>query len=354
MIDMGDGAPESVLNPNGTLLGFRVFDKTEITPSTIVKNYGAEAGLPVKYSIQPAYGTLSTFDADASRVIRFDGIRSTHRKLNVNQGWGESVYDVANSAVSAYGASLDSCLELLKRCYIRYLGIENFWQGLQDDERASFMGRAVKMINDVQNNSSLTVSDNKDTFQSQSYSFGGIRDVLITFSEQIAGAAEIPLVKLFGMSPAGFSTGDADLANYYDTVSRLQEDKLREPISRIASLILTSSGREVGEIDFDFVPLKQETTSERITNAQNAVNTILSVQAAGLISDKRALEEIAALSEKTGIFSTVTPQDIEALNEVEPPPIPNEEGQYVNAGLPNIGKAVDPNEKPNFGAFHLN
>lgn len=81
MIDMGDGAPESVLNPNGTLLGFRVFDKTEITPSTTVKNYGAEAGLPVKYSIQPAYGTLSTFDADASRVIRFDGIRSTHRKL---------------------------------------------------------------------------------------------------------------------------------------------------------------------------------------------------------------------------------------------------------------------------------
>lgn len=354
MIDMGDGAPESVLNPNGTLLGFRVFDKTEITPSTTVKNYGAEAGLPVKYSIQPAYGTLSTFDADASRVIRFDGIRSTHRKLNVNQGWGESVYDVANSAVSAYGASLDSCLELLKRCYIRYLGIENFWQGLQDDERASFMGRAVKMINDVQNNSSLTVSDNKDTFQSQSYSFGGIRDVLITFSEQIAGAAEIPLVKLFGMSPAGFSTGDADLANYYDTVSRLQEDKLREPISRIASLILTSAGHEVNEIDFDFVPLKQETTSERITNAQNAVNTILSVQAAGLISDKRALEEIAALSEKTGIFSTVTPQDIEALNEVEPPPIPNEDGQYVNAGLPNIGKAVDPNETPNFGAFNLN
>ena len=102
------------------------------------------------------------------------------------------------------------------------------------------------------------------------------------------------------------------------------------------------------------MPLKQETTSERITNAQNAVNTILSVQAAGLISDKRALEEIAALSEKTGIFSTVTPQDIDSLNEIEPPPITNEEGQYVNAGLPNIGKVVDPNETPNFGAFNLN
>lgn len=324
MIDMGDGTPESVLNPNGTLLGFRVFDKTEITPSTTVKTYGAEAGLPVKYSIQPAYGTLSTFDADASRVIRFNGVRSTHRQLNANQGWGESVYDVANSAVNAYGASLDNCLELLKRCYVRFLGIQNFWKGLQDDDSASFLGNAVKTINKVQNVSSLTVADKDDVFQSQSYSFGGIRDVLITFSEQIAGAAEIPLVKLFGMSPAGFSSGDADLANYYDTVSRLQEDKLREPISRIASLILTSAGRQVSDIDFDFVPLKQETTSERITNAQNAVNTILSVQAAGLISDKRALEEIAALSEKTGIFSNVTPQDIEALNEVEPPPIPNE------------------------------
>lgn len=353
MIDMGDGQPSNVLNPNGTLLGFRVFDKTEITPSPNVKTYGAEAGLPIKYSIQPAYGTLSTFDADASRVIRFDGVRSTHRQLNVNQGWGESVYDVANSAVNAYGASLDNCLELLKRCYVRFLGIQNFWKGLQDDDSASFLGNAVKTINKVQNVSSLTVADKDDVFQSQSYSFGGIRDVLITFSEQIAGASEIPLVKLFGMSPAGFSTGDSDLANYYDTVSRLQEDKLREPISRIASLILTSAGRKVSEIDFDFVPLKQETTSERITNAQNAVNTILSVQAAGLISDKRALEEIAALSEKTGIFSTVTPQDIDALNEVEPPPIPGEE---VQAGLPNMNGAISPYDHPELkaGAFNLN
>lgn len=321
VIDMADDESEKSLNSNGTLYGFRVFDRTEVTPSADVVQYGPAAGTPVLYSVASRIGNLRPFDVNATRAIRFVGARCSHRRVIELENWGDSVITAANNALQQYGSSLECSLELLKRCYLRFLGIQNFWQGLQDDDTASFIGQAIKMINEAQNSSSLTVADANDIFQSQSYSFAGIRDVLITFSEQVAGATGYPIVKLFGMSPSGFSTGESDLANYYDNLVSEQEDQLREPITRIAQLILESKGRQNVTVDFDFVPFKQESTSEKISNAQNAVNTILAVHGAGLINDQRALEEISALSEKTGIFSTVSPSDIDALAEVMPPAI---------------------------------
>lgn len=321
VIDMADASHKDALNPDGTLYGFRVFDRTEVTPSPEIVEYGPKAGTSVNYDVSSRIGSMASFKVNESRSIRFVGARCTHRRTIELNNWGDSVITAANNALQQYGCSLECSLELLKRCYLRFLGIQNFWQGLQDDDTASFIGQAIKMINEAQNSSSLTVAGADDVFQSQSYSFAGIRDVLITFSEQVAGATGYPIVKLFGMSPSGFSTGESDLANYYDNLVSEQEDQLREPITRIAQLILESAGRKNVNVDFDFVPFKQESTGEKIVNAQNAVNTILAVHGAGLINDQRALEEISALSEKTGIFSTVTPNDIDSLAEVMPPAI---------------------------------
>jgi len=70
----------------------------------------------------------------------------------------------------------------------------------------------------------MTLLDSEDEYSSESHAaFGGLSDIMGRFMEQISGANQIPLVRLFGQSPAGFSTGETDLRNYYDTVSQAQE-----------------------------------------------------------------------------------------------------------------------------------
>jgi hypothetical protein len=232
------------------------------------------------------------------------------------------VIESADKAISQYADSVEGAVELMKRCYLRWMGIKDFRQSLQStDDDAYNVSRYAQMINQVQNISGLTIADSEDTFQTQQYSFGGIRDVLMTFSEQVAGATHYPLVKLFGMSPSGFSTGDSDIENYNAELLSEQEESLREPIFRIASVVLQSNGFGTEDLDFDFVPQRESSFADKVNTAKVAVDSILAVREAGIIGDVRALEEISKLGEATGLFATIDDTDREALKS-DPLPEP--------------------------------
>ena len=133
----------------------------------------------------------------------------------------------------------------------------------------------------------------------------------------------MPLVRLFGMSPAGFSTGESDLKAYYGSILKAQESMLRAPIRRIAEQILTSNGMATEDLDFKFIPLAQQSQTEKMAAAQQGVSTIIAAKDAGLISDARALEEVRRLAETTGLFTTITDADIQALNIPDVPAAPD-------------------------------
>jgi phage-related protein (TIGR01555 family) len=315
MFGMIDNAPDAPLNPNGTLERLEVFDRTEARPDLGTIRHG----IPLRYSVSPR-SYQETFNLDASRCIRFIGNRTTHDVASSNDFWGRSVIEAADTAIKQYDNSIEGAVELMKRCYLRWMGLKDFRQSLQNsDDDAYNVGKYASMVNSVQNISGLTIGDSEDTFLTQSYSFAGIRDVLMTFSEQVAGATHYPLVKLFGMSPSGFSTGDADIENYNADLLAEQEESLREPIYRIASLVLQSNGFGIEDLDFDFFPQREASFSDKVNAAKVAVDSILAVRESGIINDARALEEISKLGETTGIFATIDESDREYL-KTEPVP----------------------------------
>ncbi len=64
-----------------------------------------------------------------------------------------------------------------------------------------------------------------------------------TFLQVAAGAADIPVTRLLGQSPAGLSaTGDSDTRNYYDMIAARQELDLRPQLERLDRLIAHSEG----------------------------------------------------------------------------------------------------------------
>lgn len=315
--DMDDNAPNEELNSKSGILGFRVFSRWEVVADTARLDPN-NLGEPAKYTVSPRV-FQKTFDLHASRVIRFVGSKLPNSVLIENQLWGDSVLSTLKTPIERYNSAMQSTDELLKRCYLRFLGLQNFWQGMSDDMAADNMANAVKLINEVQNISGLTIADSGDTFSTQQYSFGGIKDILMSMSQDNAGAAGVPLVRLFGMSPAGFSTGDADLRNYYDNVKRAQESKLRDPILRLAKLFLENDKRDTTDIDFEFLPVMQPSEVEKQQATQSAITSIMQVYEGGLISADRALEEIRRQSETSGLFASVTSEDVAKLKDPEVP-----------------------------------
>jgi phage-related protein (TIGR01555 family) len=171
----------------------------------------------------------------------------------------------------------------------------------------------------MQNNEGLTLLDSKDQFAAHQYSFSGLSDVLLQFGQQLSGACEIPLVRLFGQSPTGMNaTGESDLRFYYDDINKLQNSQLNEPlltILRVMSMSLLSKPfPEDGTIAFN--PLWQMQDKEKVELAKNIGDSLNNLFNSGILKKHLVLKELKQSSRITGMFTNITDEDItEAENE---------------------------------------
>ncbi|MGL9723967.1 anti-CBASS protein Acb1 family protein [Sodalis sp. (in: enterobacteria)] len=141
------------------------------------------------------------------------------------------------------------------------------------------------------------------------------------FNNAIAGAVDVPLVRFFGQSPKGFSTGDADLANYYDGIGTQQERRLRQPLRKIFEVMYRSELEQPlpEDFTFEFNPLWQMSDVDRSTVAVNTVNAITSAVDAGLMTLKSGMTDLRETSDVTGIGASITDEDIENAEDEAPP-----------------------------------
>lgn len=323
-IRMKDMRPDLPLNGRGDFLGLRVFDRWEITPDTSKLMTGEREGEPISYQVSPRI-YAQNYKLDASRAIRFIGRKLPNELAQVNDLWGESYVQLLYTALERREGTNVGVSELMKRCHLRYIGVKGFWQAMQpgNEDQADAIIKAMSVINSSQNISSLTVTDSEDSFQAQTFGFSGFKDIFNQFNEDVAGATDIPLVRLFGISPSGFSTGDTDMKLYAQAVKRDQEAQLRDAVYRIAKVLLETNGRDASNLDFSFIPIIQPTMAEKAQLAQSSVQTVLQVYESGLIGADRAMSEIKRMAEQTGFFSSVTQDEIDGLKD---PAIPLPEG----------------------------
>jgi hypothetical protein len=145
--------------------------------------------------------------------------------------------------------------------------------------------------------------------------------VLDQFGQQVSGAFGIPLVRLFGQSPAGFSTGETDLSNYYDNVSTQQERKLRRPVRKLFEVLHMSmfASPLPDDFSFEFNELWQTPDSERAETANKVVDATVKAVDAGLMTEKAGAQHLQETARVTGIGSTISDEDIDNASDLPPP-----------------------------------
>lgn len=105
----------------------------------------------------------------------------------------------------------------------------------------------------------MMVLDKEEEFESKSYTFTGLPEMIREYSIQASGAAEMPYTILFGQSPAGMNaTGEHDTRNYYDSIATKQEWNLKPVLMKLLALIIkTTFGRQFDNLNVVFNPLWQ-------------------------------------------------------------------------------------------------
>lgn len=310
--------------------GLMVLDRWCVVPDlqNLVQDYGPRYGEPEYYQVvQDALG-LPKMRVHYSRCIRIEGQRLPHWQRISENLWGQSVIERLYDRLLAFDSTTQGAAQMVHKAHLRTYKIEGLREVIAaGGELFEGLLKQIEMIRAFQTNEGLTLMDKSDEFEAHQYTFSGLSDIMLQFSQQLAGAIDIPLVRLFNQSPAGLNaTGDADIRNYYDNINTTQNRMLRGPLLTIFNVLHRSVlGREPDEnFDFEFRPLWQLTDQERGTIGTQITTAVVGAYGAGLIMRATALRELKQCAKVTNMWTNITDDDIddaEKLDNEMPPGI---------------------------------
>lgn len=304
--------------------GLVVLDRWMINPNLTrrVKALGPDLGKPEFYDIVTSAQGIPAWTVHHTRLIRFDGVSLPYNQSITENEWGMSVVERIFDRLTSYDSTSVGAAQLAYKAHLRTMKIKKLREIIaMGGKPFEALLKNMDMVRQFQTNEGLTLLDGEDDFETHSYSFAGLADLLSEFKEEISGATAIPLVRLFGQSPKGFSTGDSDLANYYDVVGTQQERRLRQPVRVLFELLHRSEfGKPLpDDFTFEFNPLWQMSDVDRSTVATNTVSAIVSAVDAGLMTLKAGMTDLRETSDVTGVGSSITDEDIKNAEGEEPP-----------------------------------
>jgi phage-related protein (TIGR01555 family) len=343
--DMGTPLNLNSIVP-GQLRGFMAVDRWMVQPtySDLVLDYGPEYGLPKFYDMVATAPFMPRQKIHHSRCVRMDGVGLPFRQRLAENGWGMSVIERLYDRLLAFDSGTMGAAQLLFRAYIRSYKVKDYRMiaGSDGELQDRFM-RSMELMRVMQSNEGLTVIDAEDDFQTHPYNFGGLAETLMAIGQQVSGALGIPLVRLFGQSPAGMnSTGESDWRLYDSMINAAQEARLRRPLARVFDVLWRS---ELGEPPpptwgYTFRPIATLSEVEKSEIAQRDAATVAQLHGGGIISTSIALRELKQSSILTGRFTNIRESDI-SDSEEQPPPW-SQEAQEQEVEMAQAGAKGDP------------
>jgi len=319
--------PETV--GKGQFKGLLVLDRWMVSPPVgeVVTEYGPDMGKPVFYNVIADYAAIPKAKIHYSRVIRLDGMDLPFYQRVSENGWGLSVLEPLWDRLIAFDSASVGAGQLIYKAHLRTMTVD----GLRDIIAAGGPALAglkaqIEFIRLAQTNEGITVVDGKDKFEAHQYAFAGLSDMLLQFGQQLCGALGMPFTRLFGQSPTGLgATGEGEMKQWHEKVKQSQERRFRRGLHRLfAVMSMSSLGKPLpDDFGFEFRSLQEMSESEKADIATKKVQAVTGAVDANIQKPSAAMKDLKASSQVTGLFSSITDEDISEAEEQEknaPPP----------------------------------
>lgn len=254
-----------------------------------------------------------------SRIIRFEGRNLPFLERGFEQGWGESELEIVFEELKKRDNTSYNIASLIFLANIRVMKMANLGQVLAaaSEQAKDTLYRVLEAQNALMSNNVMLIMDKDDALESHQYTFAGINDIYESFMLDVAGAAEMPVTKIFGRSPAGLnSTGESDLTQYYETLEEKQEEYLRTVFDKLLPVVCVSAlGQLPPDLDWEFNPCMTATNKDLADLTQAMATPVFDAYNSGLISRKTALKELKQQADITGMWSNITETEIEEATD---------------------------------------
>ncbi|PWJ80631.1 hypothetical protein C7441_112173 [Pseudaminobacter salicylatoxidans] len=241
-----------------------VFSRKHLSAGEIDRDPASEMyGKPSFYRLNSRDG--ATVDVHPSRLAIFQGNAIGDDDLAFHQGWGDSVLTSVLDAVKNADSTAANIASLVFEAKVDVIRVPNFMASIGNEEYKRKILERYTLANTAKGINGTLMLDKEEEYETKSASFATLPDILDRFLTIVSGAADIPATRLLGQSPAGLnSTGEADLRNYYDRISAMQEIEMTPAMYRLdEALIRSALGSRDPSIHYTWAPLWQMTDKER-------------------------------------------------------------------------------------------
>lgn len=169
-------------------------------------------GTPKFYTLTGANGMQVTIHP--SRLVIFKGAMMPNEELGGmgNQAWGESVLTATFDAIKNADSTAANIASLVFEAKIDIIKVPQFSANIGNQAYEDAVLRRYALANTIKGVNGTLILDAEEEYDSKTAPLSGLTDILMAFLQIVAGAADIPVTRLLGQSPAGMNaTGTADM-----------------------------------------------------------------------------------------------------------------------------------------------
>ena len=226
---------------------------------------------------RPYYYTLATIDPNYagvnihhSRIIRFDGIQMSRRRMSFFFYWGQSLINRTINIIRGYETGLGSISTMIQDYNILLIEMKNLPQILAGGatERKWFQKKIAATVEMLSTLHAFVLSEGEKASH-LTRNVTGLPELVDRLVGQVVMAAKIPRVLLFGEAAAtGLNANsDGEVRMFYDYIRSQQINALQPKLRKLIQIFMASkSGAFAGNVvpfQIEFNPLWQMNEKEQ-------------------------------------------------------------------------------------------
>ena len=268
---------------------------------------------------------------DPSRVLRVDGKKATSFVRPRLRGWGMSVMESVVRSMNQYMKNQDVLFELLDEAKVDVYRIKGMNSSLGSKNGSAQIAQRIQYANMIKNFLHALVMDLNDEYEQKQMQFTGLAEVMKEIRIQVACDLRMPLTKLFGVSAAGFSSGEDDIENYNTMINSSVRRKSKAHLIYLMKIVCyLVHGFIPEDLTIHWNPLRVLGAEAEEKVKDSKFNRIMTGWQGGIVETKAAKEAINK--------AALLPVEIKENDEVTPQAGGDYEPEKAKQALPASNK----------------
>ena len=226
------------------------------------------------------------------RVIRLSGKRAPALVRRQLRGWGMSELERLMMSINQYMKNQQCIFEGLDEFKLDVYKFTGFNEALATANEEQ-IAKKVREVNDNKNFQNAVVLDKEDDYVTKQITFSGLAEMVKEIRVGVACDLNMPITKLFGISSAGFNSGDDDIENYNAMIESEIRQPLRTPLLKVLKIVCRILFGFIPEdLDFEYKPLRILSGEQEEKVKSRKLERILNSLKLGIIDAKTACKVI--------------------------------------------------------------